>query len=275
VLSYYYQLAQVNVARMRGPIDSPVMAEFVAQLPAVNALADHSPGFVWRLETSEGDATAVRACDDPLILFNLSVWESIEALQKFTYNSGHLGPLRDRANWFERPGQAHLALWWIPAGHIPTPQEAMDRLEFRRMHGDTTVAFAFAKPHPAPEEPSARPVPLTVNLDQRIFVSADNTPNGDANGDTRFHYRQSGDRVWATYRGGPVRFGALVAVGDAEGRLDMRYHHVDPLGALRTGVCLATPRLLSDGRVRLSEEWQWTSGDRSRGRSIVEEVRAS
>ena len=101
-----------------------------------------------------------------------------------------------------------------------------------------------------------------------------NTPNGDVSGDTRFHYRQRGGRVWATYSGGRVRFGSLVAVGDLAGRLDMRYHHVAPGDALRTGTCIATPELLSDGRIRLLEEWQWTNGDRSSGRSVVEEVRA-
>ena len=153
----HYHLAQVNIARMVAPLDSPVMAEFVAPLPVVNALADRSPGFVWRLKTPEGNATAVEAYDDPLILFNLSVWESVEALKQFTYTSGHRGPLRDRAKWFERPTQAHLALWWIPTGHLPGVREAVERLEFRRAHGDTAVAFSFAKPYPAPEEPSADP----------------------------------------------------------------------------------------------------------------------
>ncbi len=272
--SPHYHLAQVNIARMVAPLDTPVMAGFVEQLAAVNALADRSPGFVWRLETPEGDATAVRAYDDPLILFNLSVWETVEALKQFTYAGGHREPLRDRAKWFERPSQAHLALWWIPAGHIPSVEEAVERLAFRRMHGDTPVAFSFSKPHPAPEVPSAAPAAPTVNLDQRLFVSAANSPNGDADGDTRFSYRQSGARVWATYSGGRVRFGSLVAVGDKEGRLDMRYHHVDPDGALRTGTCIATAEVLSDGRVRLIEDWQWTNGDRSRGRSVVEEVRS-
>jgi hypothetical protein len=93
------------------------------------------------------------------------------------------------------------------------------------------------------------------------------TPNGDV------CYRQSGARIWATYGGGRVRFGALVAVGDGTGRLDMRYHHVGPCGVLRTGACISTPELFADGRVRLTEEWHWTNGDRSSGRSVVEEVR--
>jgi Domain of unknown function (DUF3291) len=270
MLSRHYHLAQVNIARLLAPLDSPALADFVAQLAPVNALADRSPGFVWRLQ----DATSVRPYDDPMILPNLSVWDSVEALKEFAYRSGHVVPLRDRARWFERPQQAHLALWWIPAGHIPTVQEAVERLEFRRVHGDTAVSFSIATPYPAQDEPSADPVPPAVNLDQRFFVSAANTPNGDASGDTRFHYRQRDGRVWATYSGGRVRFGSLVAVGDDAGRLDMRYHHVGPGDALRTGTCIATTELLSDGRIRLLEEWQWTNGDRSAGRSVVEEVRA-
>lgn len=113
-----YHLAQVNIARMLKPLDSPVMAGFVSQLPVLNALADGSPGFVWRLAGPEGDATAVRAYNDPLILFNLSVWESLEALKAFTYNSGHLAAFRARAQWFERPTRAHMALWWVPVGPL-------------------------------------------------------------------------------------------------------------------------------------------------------------
>lgn len=159
----HYHLAQVNLGRMLAPLDSPTMAGFVAQLPVVNALADASPGFVWRLQTPEGDATAVQAYDDPLILFNLSVWESLEALKSFTYASGHLAVFRDRTKWFERPTQAHLAMWWIPAGHLPTVQEAVARLAFRREHGDTALAFSFANPYPQPEELAADTVPAAAS----------------------------------------------------------------------------------------------------------------
>jgi hypothetical protein len=265
---HHYHLAQLNVGRMLGPLDSPVMAEFVAQLPLVNAVADRSDGFVWRLT----EATEVRPYDDPLILINLSVWQSVETLKAFAYKSGHQTSLRDRTKWFERPQEAHLALWWIPAGHIPSVREAVDRLEFRRTHGDTAVAFSFSKPYPEPEGPCAKPAIPAVNLDKRIFMSGENTPNGDASRDTRFHYYQRGERVWATYDGGRVRFGTLVAVGDDKGRLDMRYQHVDPDGNLRTGTCLAVPELLPDGRICLLEDWHWTNGDLSKGTSVVEEV---
>jgi hypothetical protein len=148
----HYQLAQINIGRIMAPLDSPVMAGFVDQLPAINALADSSPGFVWRFQTAEGDATALRPYDDPRILVNFSVWESVEALKQFTYKTAHVGPLRDRAQWFEKPTEAYMALWWVPAGHIPTIEEARDRLAHRRSHGDTQVAFSFTNSFPPPGE---------------------------------------------------------------------------------------------------------------------------
>lgn len=264
----HYHLAQVNIGRIVGPLDSAVMADFVAQLDSVNALADQSTGFVWRLQ----DATGVQAYEDPLILVNLSVWESVETLRQFTYKSGHAAPLRDRSKWFEKPAQAHFAMWWVPAGHIPSVAEARERLEYRRTSGDSPIAFSFGKPYAEPEEPSGDPATPRVSFDNRLLVSAVNTANGDCTPETRFHYRQQGDRVWATYGGGRVQFGSLVAIGDADGRLDMRYHHVDSGGRFRAGKSKATPEILSDGRLRLHEEWQWTNGDLSEGRSIVEEV---
>lgn len=268
----HYHLAQINIARMVAPLDSPLMEGFVSQLAAINAVADASPGFVWRLQTPDGDATSVQAFEDPRILVNMSVWESVEMLKQYVYRSAHIGPLRDRLQWFEKPAGAHLAMWWIPAGHIPSVAEARERLEFRQAAGDTPAAFSFGKLFPAPDEPESAPASLPFSLDRRLFHSALNTPNGDCDAGTRFHYRQQGARVWATYAGGRVRFGSLVAVGDPQGRLDMRYQHVDPAGQFRTGRCQATPEVLADGRVRLHEEWQWTNGDLTRGRSIVEEA---
>jgi len=266
--SAHYHLAQINVARALGPLDSPVMAGFMAQLDAMNALADESPGFIWRLT----DATDVQAFADPRVLINMSVWESVDALRDYAHRSGHREPLRDRAQWFEKPAQAHLAFWWIPAGHVPTVAEACDRLEFRRTHGDSPVAFSFGRAFPQPEEPAAEAVAPAWDFDHRVFLTAANTPNGNCTSDTRFRYRQNGGRIWATYDGGTVRFGSIVAVGDSRGRLDMRYQHVDVANQLRTGKCTASPEVLPDGRIRLLEEWQWTNGDFSEGRSVVEEI---
>jgi hypothetical protein len=150
-----HHLAQINIARMLAPIDSPQMADFVDRLPAVNALAESSPGFVWRLQTAEGDATSLQPYPDPMILVNMSVWETVEDLKAFTYKTGHSGPLRDRARWFEKPTHAHMAMWWIPAGHIPTVEEGVARLGHRRTHGDSPYAFSFQAPYPAPGEPAS------------------------------------------------------------------------------------------------------------------------
>ena len=115
-----YHLAQVNIGRLRGPIDSPLLRDFVELLEPVNRLADRSPGFVWRLQTEDGNATAIRPFQDEAIAVNMSVWESVEALGAFVYESRHLDVLRRRKEWFERMTEAYLALWWVPAGTIPT-----------------------------------------------------------------------------------------------------------------------------------------------------------
>jgi hypothetical protein len=141
----HYHLAQVNIARMRGPIDSLIMAEFVAQLDAINAVAEAAPGFVWRLKSDEGNATAIRVFDDPMLIINMSVWESLEALFEYTYRSDHIDVYRRRGEWFERMETPHMALWWIPAGHIPTPEEAKDKLALLEREGATPLAFTFKK----------------------------------------------------------------------------------------------------------------------------------
>jgi len=146
-----YHLAQVNIARMRAPLDHPIMIDFVAQLDRINTLADATPGFVWRLQSAEGNATAIRAFDDPLILFNMSVWESLEALQDFVYRSGHAGVMQNRQRWFERFDGPYYALWWVAVGHIPTVEEAKARLEHLRRHGESATAFSFLRRFPSPD----------------------------------------------------------------------------------------------------------------------------
>ena len=125
------------------------MAGFVAQLDTVNAVADLSPGFIWRLKTEEGNATGTQVFPDPAVLVNISVWESVEALRAHTYKSAHARPLRQRAEWF-RKRRRYFALRWIPAGDIPTLDEAGDRLEFDGKNGDTAEAFSFATAFPPP-----------------------------------------------------------------------------------------------------------------------------
>ena len=138
-----YALAQANIARMVAPLDDPIMAGFVDQLEFINAIADRSPGFIWRLQTEAGDATAIRAFDDPRILFNMSVWESIDSLYDYVYRSEHAAPMRERRRWFERLDAPHLVLWWVRAGHRPGIDEAKDRLDRLVRLGPTPEAFTF------------------------------------------------------------------------------------------------------------------------------------
>jgi Domain of unknown function (DUF3291) len=151
-----WQLAQVNVARARFPVDSAQMADFMALLDPINALADGTEGFVWRLQTEAGDATALRPFDDDRIMINMSVWESFAALRSFVYLSRHLEVMRRRREWFERMAEAYLALWWIPAGQLPTIADARARLDILRERGPSPAAFTFHDRYPAPE-PSADP----------------------------------------------------------------------------------------------------------------------
>jgi hypothetical protein len=139
----YFHLAQINVARMLYPIDHPGMAAFVRALDPVNALADAAPGFVWRLQDESGNATALNPFDDPMMIVNMSVWVSIEALFAFVYQTGHTAVMRRRKAWFEKPAEAHMALWWIDAGTLPSAQEGKERLLQLRAHGPGPFAFSF------------------------------------------------------------------------------------------------------------------------------------
>jgi heme-degrading monooxygenase HmoA len=145
-----YHLAQINIARMLAPIDDLVMAEFVAQLAPVNALADETPGFVWRLQTESGDATGIKVYDEDMIIVNLTVWESAEALREFVYKNAHYGVLHDRKRWFEKFEGPYYAMWWIPAGQLPSIEEGKERLEYLREHGDSYYAFSFKHVFPMP-----------------------------------------------------------------------------------------------------------------------------
>ena len=144
-------LAQVNVARMRGALEDPVMAGFVARLDEINALADGSPGFVWRLQTDAGNATYLRPYADERIIINMSVWESIEQLRNYVYQSRHAEVLRQRRDWFEKLESPVVALWWVPAGHVPSVDEAKKRIAHLEEHGPTPFAFSFRSPFPPDE----------------------------------------------------------------------------------------------------------------------------
>ena len=146
-----YQLAQINIARMVAPLTDPVMAEFVANLKPINALAEASPGFLWRFQTEQGDATAERPYEDDRIIINFSVWNDLNSLGDFVYRSAHSGFLRRRKEWFERLTDAYVALWWVPAGHRPTIAEAIARIEHLKLHGPSLEAFTFRELYPAPD----------------------------------------------------------------------------------------------------------------------------
>ncbi len=157
-----YHLAQVNIARMLAPLTDPLMAGFVAELDAINTLADKSPGFLWRLQTSEGNATDIRPYEDDLILVNLSLWASLANLSTFVYKSRHRQVLQQRHQWFQRFNGPYVSLWWVPSGHIPSVEEAKERLAYLSAHGETPHAFSFKKTFPAPESVSDLPARVMI-----------------------------------------------------------------------------------------------------------------
>ncbi len=146
-----YHLAQINIGRLIAPIDDPKIAEFVAQLEPINALADNAPGFIWRLQSASGNATDIIYDErDRSIFLNMSVWESIGALRDYAYKSDHARVFRDRAKWFEKMDKPNYCLWWIPVGHIPTVAEGRERLEHYQQHGATPYSFWFSQHFPQP-----------------------------------------------------------------------------------------------------------------------------
>ena len=148
-----YHLAQINIGRLLAPVDDPQIAEFVAQLDPINALADKAPGFVWRLQSAAGNATdIIYDPRDTTLLLNMSVWESLESLRNYVYRSQHAQVLRDRAKWFEKMDRPIYCLWWIPAGDIPSVAEGRERMEHYQKHGATPYSFWFSKHFPEPTE---------------------------------------------------------------------------------------------------------------------------
>lgn len=158
-----WRLAQINVAKLKAPIDAPEIAAFVANLDRINALAESSPGFLWRLKGEGNDATDLAAFDDPMVITNMSVWESAEHLAAFVYRSDHGAVMRRRAEWFHEM-EVFMCLWWVPAGHEPGPAEGRARLEMLQALGPTQHAFTFKERFAAPES------------DERLSQSSTNAP---------------------------------------------------------------------------------------------------
>jgi len=143
------QLAQLNIASLSAPIDSPALADFVAQLDSMNTLADNSPGFVWRLQADTEDDTQFKLIFGENIIINMSVWTSIDDLHAYTYRSDHAQVMSKRANWFDRIKDDYSVLWWVPAGHRPTLAEAAKKLQSLRSRGPSPEAFTFKRRFPA------------------------------------------------------------------------------------------------------------------------------
>ncbi|MEU3789222.1 DUF3291 domain-containing protein [Streptomyces fructofermentans] len=155
-----HELAQVNIARLRAPLDSPLLKDFVDALDPVNAVADSSDGFVWRLQSDSGNATDVAVLGDEWLIVNMSVWRDTGALTAFMYQGRHRELLARRREWFEHVREAMTVLWWVPAGHRPTVAEAEERLLHLRAHGATAHAFTLRTPFPPG---AAGPLPLPVD----------------------------------------------------------------------------------------------------------------
>ncbi len=145
-----YHIAQYNIAKLRAPLDSPTLADFMAALDPLNSLADDAPGFVWRHQTEDGNSTAIRVRDDPDIIINFSVWESIEELFEYAYHSDHTDIFRRRREFFLQMDIPFAVLWWVTAGHEPSVDEAEDRLNYLQANGPTPHAFVFKNRFPPP-----------------------------------------------------------------------------------------------------------------------------
>ncbi|HEV2706608.1 MAG TPA: DUF3291 domain-containing protein [Pyrinomonadaceae bacterium] len=147
-----YHLAQLNVARLRAPLDSPLVAGFVSQLDAINAAAERAAGFVWRMKSDDAGASRLPVAD-PRIVVNISVWQTLEDLRAYVYQGEHLRPLRERAEWFEKWDDGpSLVLWWIARDTLPRVSQAFARLKYLRLHGATPRAFTFKEHFPPPTD---------------------------------------------------------------------------------------------------------------------------
>lgn len=152
-----FELAEINIGRLLAPIDDPQIADFKNNLDRINELAEGSDGFVWRLTGEGNDATDLVAFDDPAVITNMSTWRDMDALGAYVYRSDHRTIMRRRAEWFSKM-EVHMALWWVPAGHRPTPAEGRARIELLARQGPSPEAFTFKNPFPSPDAAPIKPV---------------------------------------------------------------------------------------------------------------------
>ncbi len=145
-MSQQFHLAQLNIADAKAPQTSTVMRGFVDRLDEIHLLADNTKGFIWRYQNEEGDDVGERIFDNPLMLINMSLWEDVDTLRQFVYKSIHKELIQSKGDWFNKMPEMHQVLWWVPAGHIPSLQEAKDKLDLLRDIGPSAEAFSFAKP---------------------------------------------------------------------------------------------------------------------------------
>ena len=144
-----FELAQLNIAWLAAPLESPALTDFVENLNRINELAERTPGYVWRLQSEDGDATAFRPFGEEHLV-NLTVWQDVESLHAYVYRTAHAAIMSRRKEWFERMREAYNVLWWVPAGHRPTVEEARSRLDKLRAEGASAEAFTFKQPFGPP-----------------------------------------------------------------------------------------------------------------------------
>ena len=186
-----YHIAQLNIATLLAPIDDPAIADFTDNLDRINGLGDRSPGFVWRLQTDDGDATAIRPYPDPMTIVNMTVWTSVAALREYAYRTEHAKFLARRREWFAA-GSTGVVLWWIRAGDLPTVDDAKRRLDFLQRHGASPYAFRFARP-PAPFVVERTSLEDPETLDLIADLNAELTGKYDHPSDN--HFRLEPDEV--------------------------------------------------------------------------------
>ena len=146
-----YQLVQINIARMKGVnIEDPIMKEFVDNLDAINQIAESSEGFVWRLQDEENNATSFNPYQDEQVIINISVWENVAALEQYVFKTMHADFMKRRREWFQKFGEAYVAMWWIEAGTVPTVSEAVAKLEELQKNGPSKSVFNFREQYPVP-----------------------------------------------------------------------------------------------------------------------------